>query len=132
MLNLNHLKLIIVAYFLLALPLSAQDIVDTNRLIDVSTLDQLNAIRYDLDGNGRVGGHHQSAYLAAFRRTPNCNYGTCRGYELMNDLNFNGSWAADGSAPGWVPIGNEEDIENLCQQELSIKDQAVIALPQER
>ena len=136
MLNLNHLKLIIVAYFLLALPLSAQDIVDTNRLIDVSTLAQLNAIRYDLDGNGEPTNDPATTLVdeAALYRTAfsisgagnnTCTGGTCQGYELINDLDFNDAdgagagttasvWAAP-TAPnqatspvsgGWEPIGD--------------------------
>ena len=118
MLNLNHLKLIIVAYFLLALPLSAQDIVDTNRLIDVTTLAQLNAIRYDLDGNGEPTADEAALYRTAFSISGagnnTCTGGTCQGYELTTHLDFSGSeWAEGGSATtGWSPIGNASNPFN--------------------
>ena len=113
MLNLNHLKLIIVAYFLLALPLSAQNA----RLIDVTTLAQLNAMRYDLDGNGTPSGTaaEEAAYRTAFNLSTGvnntCTGGTCQGYELTTNLNFSGSeWAEGGSATtGWMPIGDRRD-----------------------
>ena len=39
-------------YLLFALPLWAQTPTDNPVLIDITTLDQLYAIRYDADGNG--------------------------------------------------------------------------------
>ena len=51
--NLTRIKLIIASYLLLALPLWAQP-ADDAALINVTTLEQLDAIRYDLDGNGEV------------------------------------------------------------------------------
>ena len=89
---------------------------DEDGLIEVSTLEQLNAIRYDLDGNGEDT-TNEVAYSAAFgARVP---VGIIRGYELMNDLDFkNGStntanfsiWAEGSTASepveeGWEPIG---------------------------
>ena len=136
MLNLNHLKLIIVAYFLLALPLSAQDIVDMNRLIDVTTLAQLNAMRYDLDGNGEPTNDPATTLVdeAALYRTAfgisgagnnTCTGGTCQGYELTDHLDFNAdmdplmtgiqpsAWAEGGTiAGGWVPIGDNSSPFN--------------------
>ena len=136
MLNLNHLKLIIVAYFLLALPLSAQDIVDMNRLIDVTTLAQLNAMRYDLDGNGEPTNDPATTLVdeAALYRTAfgisgagnnTCTGGTCQGYELTDHLDFNAdmdplmtgiqpsAWAEGGTiAGGWVPIGDDSSPFN--------------------
>ena len=103
MLNLNQLKLIIAAYFLLVLPLSAQsslDYRDGDGLIDITTLAQLNAIRYDLDGNGAVADTDETAYGEAFPTvTGGSTYGaiscgnggtitSCNGYELMNNLDF--------------------------------------------
>ncbi len=88
---------------------------DTDRLIEVSTLEQLNAIRYDLDGNGKSD---VDAYAAAFPDADHQGdacHDICIGYELTSDLDFqdaasyaanevNPAWAKD---EGWLPIGAE-------------------------
>ena len=92
--------------------------IDNDNLIDIRTLAQLDAIRHDLDGDGApVLGLPAVAYNAAF---PNRDGiipglmgcpGTCSGYELLNDLDFdtNGDGSvtsADGHAyTNWEPIG---------------------------
>ena len=84
---------------------------DGDNLIEVSNLAQLNAIRYDLDGNGTVAAGDQANYDIAF---PNAlaSMGcaaTCTGYELTADLDFDtdGSGAVDSSDTyaSWSPIG---------------------------
>ena len=91
---------------------------NNNGLIDITTLAQLNAIRHDLNGNGDAT---HADYVAAFpNRDTNaatrmgCPSGTCTGYELMNDLDFdtNGDGRTDSigdtywnSGAGWLPIG---------------------------
>ena len=84
---------------------------NNNNLIDVRTLAQLNALRYDLDGNGAVSGGNAIAYGQAF---PGLTTGmgcpaTCRGYELRENLDFDsdGSGTVDGgdAYPSWAPIG---------------------------
>ena len=100
---------------------------DNDNLIDITTLTQLNGIRYDLDGNGRTTGADSVGYLAAFpgvSRDMGCP-AACLGYELMNDLDFDydedGSTHTSGtidpgdavaataayfdSTTGWTPIG---------------------------
>ena len=100
---------------------------DNDNLIDITTLGQLNGIRYDLDGDGRTTGADSVGYLAAFpgvSRDMGCP-AACIGYELMNDLDFDydesGSTHTAGvidsadavaatsayfdSATGWTPIG---------------------------
>ena len=100
---------------------------DNDNLIDITTLAQLNAIRYDLDGNGRNTGDDAVSYFAAFSGVTQgmgCP-ATCIGYELLNNLDFDydedGSTHAAGvidsddavaataayfdSATGWTPIG---------------------------
>ena len=90
---------------------------DGDNLIEVSTLAQLNAIRYDLDGNGDST---HATYTGAF---PNAASGmgcaaTCLGYELTTDLDFNTDTGSDSSGAavidsdddynsgsGWAPIG---------------------------
>ena len=106
---------------------------DNDNLIEVRTLAQLNAIRYDLDGDGVPTFSGLLAYSAAFGVTASCA-SDCKGYELMNNLDFDdadGS-AGSGTAPsvwsdpsaaapadgatrvsgGWLPIGNGPTIRN--------------------
>ena len=112
MLNLTQMKLIAASYLLLVLPLKAQIDYDTDDdgLIDVTTLEQLNAIRWDLDGDGAVAATNEANYGAAYPsmaggstyaevRCQNAGGANvpCTGYELLNDLDFND---ADGSGPG--------------------------------
>ena len=101
---------------------------DDDRLIEITTLEQLNAIRHDADGGGN---RPDADYTAAFP-DPATNMGcpsTCQGYELLNDLDFdtNGNGIADSGdtywngGSGWLPIpnyyaileGNQHEIRNL-------------------
>ena len=101
-----------------AIPAGAQSTTDydsdDNGLIEISTLDQLNAIRWDLDGNGIPAPANTTTYAAAFPNritatsTPMGCPSACTGYELTQNLDF----AADGVAvtstdayPNWTPIG---------------------------
>ena len=88
---------------------------DDDNLIEVSTLAQLNAIRWDLDGNGTPSSGNESSYRTAFG-TGSSNvtcHGTCAGYELRANLDFdtNGNGSADSgdtywnSGAGFTPIG---------------------------
>ena len=88
---------------------------DENGLIEIDTLERLNAVRYDLDGDGRAT--DVLAYEQAYPR-PVAGMGcpaVCRGYELTADLNFlsaddyasgimSGEWVA---GSGFPPIGSE-------------------------
>ncbi len=92
---------------------------DNDGLIDITTLAQLNAIRHDLNGNGDAT---HADYGAAFpgRDTSSsgrmgCPSGTCTGYELLNNLDFDEN--NDGAitqadttywngGAGWAPIGS--------------------------
>ena len=103
---------------------------DDDRLIEIGSLAQLNAVRWDLDGNGTPVGSATTSYAAAFpsaaagmgcpdggdtNQTPD----GCRGYELTADLDFdtngnrrthtNGSGdsgdAYYNGGAGWDPIG---------------------------
>ena len=111
---------------------------DADGLIDVTTLAQLDAIRYDLDGDGRPTSAGQMAWQTAFlaaatvdddAAVPDVSTGFT-GYELRSDLDFNnvgGSpsiWSencADGACQtatavdgdnadkvGWAPIGDNQ------------------------
>ena len=90
---------------------------DDDGLIAITTLEQLDAVRHDLDGDGIPTVEGWTAYVAAFSDAPDglgCG-GTdgCAGYELAADLDFdtNGSGGADeGDAywnrgRGWNPLG---------------------------
>ena len=90
---------------------------DDDGLIAITTLDQLDAVRHDLDGDGTptVGGW--AAYVAAFADAADglgCGRTNgCAGYELAADLDFdtNGSGGADrgdaywNAGRGWNPLG---------------------------
>ncbi|MDE0196495.1 MAG: hypothetical protein OXP08_13190, partial [bacterium] len=102
---------------------------DDDNLIEVSNLEQLNAVRWDLDGNGISS---NSGHAAAFPNAPTgmgCAAAVCQGYELAADLDFDdaGSYASGSvnmawtSGTGWTPIpnfntlfeGNGHTISNL-------------------
>ncbi|MYC34157.1 MAG: fibronectin type III domain-containing protein [Chloroflexi bacterium] len=88
---------------------------DDDGLIEVANLQQLDAIRYDLQGAGTPT--DRQLYDAAF---PDANPGMgcpedgCTGYELVADLDFdaNGNGEHDSEDPfwndgaGWLPIGD--------------------------
>ena len=87
---------------------------DGDGLIGVSSLAQLDAMRYDLDGNGYAG--TVAAYVAAFPSPLDrfgCGVEGCSGYELLADLDFDtdGDGAVDSDddywndGDGWEPIG---------------------------
>ncbi len=92
---------------------------DDNRLIEISNLDQLYAIRFDLNGNGSADRREDEAdYLLAFPSQASglgCRHG-CAGYELAQDLDFNDTisyasgsvdrgWSKGENGEGWDPIG---------------------------
>ena len=93
---------------------------DNDRLIEVDSLTQLNALRWDLNGDGAVAVADQANYAAAFpwpATGMGCADGAtaaaCIGYELQTDLNFdtNGNGSIDANdqfwnnGAGWQPIG---------------------------
>ena len=94
---------------------------DTDRdgLIEVSRLMQLNAVRWDLDGDGLPDSSSGMAgYAAAFPGALDgmgCPDSECSGYELISDLDFdtNGNGRADAGddywndGEGWAPIGDD-------------------------
>ena len=89
---------------------------DDDGLIEIEWLEQLDAVRWDLDGDGFADdGGNAERYFAAFPDAAEymgCA-DSCRGYELARDLDFksagsyasrtvNGKWT---SGNGWLPIG---------------------------
>ena len=90
---------------------------DRDSLIDIYYLDDLNAIRYQLDGKG------YKMSLSATTSTQGCPLTGCIGYELRRDLDFTtdanygviankAMWAANSAIKanatnsGWLPIGD--------------------------
>ena len=106
---------------------------DDDGLIEISTLAQLDAMRHDLNGDGRPTTDGAPTYAAAFRNVTRVvcgarSNGECEGYELMADLDFfdtngdgqvdtnddtNGDGQVDAednttywnAGAGWMPIG---------------------------
>ena len=92
---------------------------DANRLIDIVNLDQLNAVRYDLNGDGIPS--DELAYWQAFpggRPGMGCP-GGCVGYELTVSLDFanpesylvgvvSTEWVEAGGG-GWRPLGTDAE-----------------------
>ena len=102
---------------------------DGDGLIDIPTLDQLNMVRFDLNGDGMIDAgvsmEDTESYEMAFGLESGevaCASG-CEGYELMNDLDFRlgatqtadysvwaeGSTAAEAVPAGWLPIGTNSN-----------------------
>ena len=98
--------------------------VDDDRLIEISNLEQLDAVRYDLDGDGVPDqSSDQANYLRAFPSPVarlGCPASGCDGYELTRDLDFDDpssyasgsvdrSWNRGEGGEGWLPIGSYFD-----------------------
>ena len=84
---------------------------DDDGLIEIYDLDDLNEMRYQLDGSG----YRTSADATTI--TQGCPESGCIGYELMTDLDFNAdasyrttpnkvTWT---TASGWLPIGSDSN-----------------------
>ena len=124
---------------------------DDDGFIDVWTHAQLNAIRWDLDGNGDPPSGNLLAYNTVFRwrdatagARMGCPSGTCAGYELIADIDLDtdgdgvvGTDTDDaycnlsgGSCQGWLPLGaytsdfkgNGHTIDNLYISRSSTSD----------
>ena len=95
---------------------------DGDGLIEISTIEELNAIRHQPDGSGYV------AESGGSRNSSGCPDGTCEGYELVRNLDFDDadSYSTMNSVviarlQSWRPIsgfaaefeGNEFTISNL-------------------
>ena len=97
---------------------------DGDFLIEIDSLAKLNAVRWDLDGDGEVDSSANEAdYRAAFAGSvavedmgcldgPDAgDDGDCAGYELMANLDFDtdndGDVDADDAYPNWAPIGGD-------------------------
>ena len=86
-------------------------------MIEVSSLAELDAIRYDLDGDGFSDDPRYADAFQGALPEMSCAAGWCTGYELVNNLDFdtNGNGAADAGdtywngGSGWLPIGDEQE-----------------------
>ena len=96
---------------------------DADGLIDITTFAQLDAIRYDLDGDGRPTSAGQTAWQTAFSAVAASDDDAAvrdastgfTGYELMNSLDFagtkwenptGGAFTGTHETGGWAPIGD--------------------------
>ena len=94
---------------------------DNDGLIDVANLAQLDALRYDLNGDGLVDGGIWMPYYSAYPMGAlgmGCPpFEGCFGYELTANLDFDtdgdGNIDSDddywNGGKGWAPIGNSDD-----------------------
>ena len=98
---------------------------DADGLIEISTIEELNAIRFQADGSGYRA---QSARDGGTLNSSGCPGGTCSGYELTRDLDFGDADSYStmnrvviAELRDWIPIpefdttfeGNEFTISNL-------------------
>src|SRR5690554_4542970 len=92
---------------------------DHNGLIEIETLEQLDAIRYNLEGTGlKLSANDENNIEGCPPRLVNGQMQRlCKGYELKADLDFdtNGDGKIDESdtywngEEGWLPIGNNSN-----------------------
>ncbi|RLV61077.1 hypothetical protein D5018_03505 [Parashewanella curva] len=81
----------------------AEDVDDDNDgLIEISSIAMLNNIRNNLNGTSYNDGDTNN--------TNGCVSSGCKGYELINNLDFSGSEFAEGGSKtnGWDPIGHDD------------------------
>ena len=114
LLALLALSLLLLLLLVVAAPAGAQVTgtndydTDDDRLIDIDSLAKLNAIRYDVNGDGLRGTVSSSDwttnYLTAFPDplSTQCPSG-CQGYELTASLTFPSS----GAYSSWSPLGTD-------------------------
>ncbi len=87
---------------------------DSDGLIEVSNLAQLDAIRYDLDGDGSSNSPLYAVAFPGALPDMGCDASWCSGYELVRDLDLdtNRNGVADkgdaywNGGRGWLPIGD--------------------------
>ena len=121
---------------------------DNDGLIEVSNLAQLNAMRWDSDGDGTISGSddkakHSNAFPGAIADM-GCPDSGCTGYELIADLDFdnNGNGTADAGdaywndGAGWEPMelgstfdGGGHTIANLYINRTSEDDVGLFGSP---
>ncbi|WP_419911263.1 fibronectin type III domain-containing protein [Candidatus Poriferisodalis sp.] len=95
-----------------AVPAGGDYDIDNDRLIEVCSLAQLNAIRWDGDGDGAATAAGHAAAFGGAATGMGCPAAGCNGYELTADLDFDTD--GDGNAgagdtywnagKGWTPV----------------------------
>ena len=94
--------------------------IDNDGLIEIYYLEELDAIRYRLDGTGYRASTQASVIKAGCGYNSNKN-NICRGYELIRDLDFRDDrhyqklsnkniWTA---GSGWMPIGDSNGTTSI-------------------
>ena len=87
---------------------------DDDGLIEIADAHQLNAIRWDLDGDGTVAARNQATYSAAFPgrlQGMGCPESGCKGYEIGTGADGEAAVVIDldvvpfNTGTGWDPIG---------------------------
>ena len=121
---------------------------DNDGLIEIRNLAQLDAMRWDSDGDGTISGSddkakHSNAFPGAIANM-GCPDSGCTGYELIADLDFdnNGNGAADAGdaywndGAGWEPMelgstfdGGGYTIANLYINRTSEDDVGLFGSP---
>ena len=107
----------LISYASLTPALQGREVIDYDRdddgLIDIRSLAQLDAVRYDLDGDGDGLPTHRVAYPNYERGAAGrmgCPAGACTGYEVLADLDFDtnedGNVDASDEYESWTPIGD--------------------------
>ena len=118
----DHSGLTVMERFSVTVSVGAEDYdLDNDGFIEIGNLEQLDAMRYDLDADGVVDGAIWQPYYAAFPAGAlemGCPQDGCYGYEMSADLDFD----TDGSGgpsegdkfwndgAGWEPFGNLEGV----------------------
>ena len=92
---------------------------DGDGLIEVDNLTQLDAMRWDTDGDGISDNPDYAAAFSDDDTGTMCSVASCSGYELTANLDFdtNGNGEADegdvywNSGSGWIPIGESSAFD---------------------
>ena len=76
---------------------------DDDGLIEIDSQAKLNAIRYDIDGDGTAQSGSETDYAVGFPGvlSTQCPSSTCSGYELTTDLTLTGNWTPIGTSTLW-------------------------------
>ena len=74
---------------------------DGDGLIELWTAEELNNVRYQLNGSGYKTGANETT------NTTGCPMTECIGYELAADIDLASYGQSDAAGAGWQPIGNE-------------------------
>ena len=92
---------------------------DGDGLIDITIPEQLNAIRWDLNGDG-ISESNTAEYARGFPSiSEQCPDDGCIGYELLNDIDYTGYSYISGTFTG-IFEGNNYKINNIAVSESDV------------